>query len=88
MAAPADLGPPKGLGLGLVLRLGLGLGLGLWSDWSGPTCKTEIDYTRPAQFFVPSSPAHNQSHAYHMNTRCIRTILVYVLRAGMYQQGT
>ena len=31
------------------------------SGWSGPTCEVEIDHTRPAQTFVPTSPAHNGS---------------------------
>ena len=39
-------------------RVGLGLGLG--SGWSGPTCRVEIDDTRPAQSFVPTRPAHHQ----------------------------
>ena len=53
MAAHADLEPPKGL----EFELGLGLG----SGWSRPTCKVEIDHTRPAQSFLPTSPAHNQN---------------------------
>ena len=55
VAAPADLEPPKGLGLGL------GFGLRLGSGWSGPTCRVEIDHIRPAQSFVPTSPAHRAS---------------------------
>ena len=47
-SAPADLEPPKGL------RLGFGLG----SGWSRPTCKVEIDLTRPAQSVVQADPAH------------------------------
>ena len=57
VAAPADLEPPKGLGLGL------GFGLRLGSGWSGPTCRVEIDHIRPAQSFVPTSPAHNDRGA-------------------------
>ena len=55
VAAPTDLEPPKGSVLGVVLGFGLG------SGWSGPTCKAEIDHTRPAQSFVPTSHAHNPS---------------------------
>ena len=52
MTAPADLELPKGLGLGLWLGLG-----------SGPTCRVEIDHTRPAQSFASTSPARRGSHA-------------------------
>ena len=37
-------------------------GLGLGSGWSGPTCKVEVDDTRPAHCFVPTGPAHSGSH--------------------------
>ena len=47
VTAPADLEPPKGVGSGF----GFGLGLGQGSDWSGPTCKVEINDTLPAQRF-------------------------------------
>ena len=40
----------------IALRSGLG------SGWSGPTCKVEIDDSRPAQRFGPTSPAHSGSH--------------------------
>ena len=46
---------PERLGLGLGLRLGSGLG----SGWSGPTCKAEIDDTRPAQSFAQDAAAHS-----------------------------
>ena len=55
MPAPADLEPPKGLGLGL------GLGFRLWSGWSGPKCKVEIDHTPSAQSFLQDAPAQRGS---------------------------
>ena len=54
MTAPADFEPPKGFGFGLGSDLGL--------DWSGSTCKVEIDDTRPAQSFVQDAAAHSESH--------------------------
>ena len=53
VTAPAGLEPPKGSAFGL--------GLGLGSGWSGPTCKLEIDHTRPAKVFVLTNPAHSGS---------------------------
>ena len=75
-AAPAGLEPPT--------RFGLGLG----SDWSGPTCKVEIDHTRPAQSFVPTSPAHNQSHigrVFYKNWRLL--LCLHEQRALYFRHG-
>ena len=42
----------------------LGFGSGPGSGWSGPTCKVQIDDTRPGQSFGPTSPAHGGSLLY------------------------
>ena len=44
------------------------IGFGLWSGlglgWSEPTCKVEIDETRPAQSFAQDAPAHSGSQTF------------------------
>ena len=57
--------------VGVRVRPGVGLG------WSGPTCKVEIDDTRPAQSFVQGALAHSGSHRAEGVRRSLRHVSVY-----------
>ena len=52
MTAHADLEPTEELGLGFVFG----------SGWFEPTCKVEIDDTRPAQSLESTAPAHGSQY--------------------------